>query len=128
MSAGGRTMSKPGTIKEYVAAAAPEARPLLEQLLDILRNVAPDAQESIKWGAPTFTQKRVLFTLAAHKKYVSFAPTPAVVSEFKDRFGDIETTKSTVKFGLGKPVPADLVKELAVARLRDVIENDARWM
>ena len=121
-------MAKPTTIEEYIEAAAPEAQPLLEQLVNILRAAAPDAEEGIKWGAPTFTLKRILFTLSAHKNYVSFAPTPAVVREFKERFGDIESSRSTVKFPIGKPVPVDVVKDMAIFRLRDVIENDARWM
>jgi uncharacterized protein YdhG (YjbR/CyaY superfamily) len=121
-------MSKPTTIEEYILSAAPEAQPLLEQLVNILRAVAPDAEESIKWSAPAFTLKRVLFMLAAHKNYVSFAPTPAVIRHFKERFGDIESTDSTVKFPIGKPLPADLVKDMAIFRLHDVIENDARWM
>jgi uncharacterized protein YdhG (YjbR/CyaY superfamily) len=121
-------MPKPMTIEDYIEAAAPEARPLLDQLLSTLRTVAPDAQEGIKWGAPTFTLKRILFAFSAHKNHVSFAPTPAVVGEFKERFGDIESTKSTVKFAIGKPIPVDLVKDMAIARLRDVTENDARWM
>jgi uncharacterized protein YdhG (YjbR/CyaY superfamily) len=121
-------MSKPTTIEEYIATAAPEVQSLLKQLLETLRAAAPHAVESIKWNEPAFKQNRILFMFSAHKKHVAFAPTPSVIREFKDRLGAVETTNSTVKFSIGEPLPVDLVTDMAVARLRDVIDNDARWM
>jgi uncharacterized protein YdhG (YjbR/CyaY superfamily) len=50
------------------------------------------------------------------------------VSFFKDRLGELETTRCTVKFPYSKPLPRDLVKDMAVQRLCDVLERDSRWM
>jgi uncharacterized protein YdhG (YjbR/CyaY superfamily) len=121
-------MSKPTTIDDYIDAAAPSARPLLRELRETLREAVPDAEESIKWSHPAFVLKQILFAFSAHKNYVSLAPTPAVVSFFKDRLGELETTRCTVKFPYSKPLPRDLVKDMAVQRLCDVLERDARWM
>ncbi len=121
-------MSKPSTIDEYIEAAVPSAQPLLRQLRDTLKEAVPDAEESIKWSQPAFSLKHILFMFTAYKNFVSFAPTPAVVSLFKDRLGEIETTRCTVKFRYSEPLPRELVKEMAVQRLCDVLERDARWM
>ena len=121
-------MAKPTTIEEYVKAAAPAAQPLLEELWKALREAVPQAEECIKWSEPAFTLGRILFMFSAIKDYVVFAPTPAVVRAFADRLDTTETTNSTVKFAIGQPLPIDLVKDMAVYRLHDVLENDARWM
>lgn len=121
-------MSKPNTIDEYIEAAAPSARPLLRELRDTLKEAVPDAEESIKWSQPALSLKQILFMFAAYKNFVSFAPTPAVVSLFKDRLGEIETTRCTVKFRYTEPLPRDIVKDMALQRLCDVLERDARWM
>jgi uncharacterized protein YdhG (YjbR/CyaY superfamily) len=121
-------MAKPTTIDEYIDAAAPEAQPLLRELRATLKEAVPDAEESIKWSNPAFSLKRILFMFTAYKKYASFAPTPAVVSFFENRLGDYELTRCTVKFPYDKPLPRELVKEMAVQRLCDVLERDAQWM
>ncbi|MBZ9650250.1 DUF1801 domain-containing protein [Sphingobium sp. 3R8] len=121
-------MAKPETIEAYVDAANPEAQPLLRQLIGVLRSVAPDAEEGIKWGVPTFTAKRILFTVAAHRAHVAFAPTPAAIRAFGERLEALETTMATIKFPIGSVLPIDLVRDIAEFRVRDVRENDARWM
>ena len=121
-------MSKPTTIDEYIDAAAPTAQPLLRELHDTLRDAVPDAEESIKWSQPAFVLRQILFMFSAHKSFVSFAPTPAVVSFFEDRLAGLETTRCTVKFPYSQLLPRELVKDMAVQRLCDVLERDARWM
>ena len=121
-------MAKPTSIQEYVEAAAPSAQPLLKELWEALRDAVPQAEECIKWNEPAFTLGRILFMFSAIKDYIVFASTPAVVRAFADRLDSIETTSSTVKFAIGRPLPIELVKDMAVYRLNEVLKNDARWM
>src|SRR5687768_4198956 len=121
-------MAKPTTIDEYIEAAAPSAQPLLRQLRSTLNQAVPDAKECIKWSEPAFTLDRILFMFSARKNYVSFAPTPSVISYFADRLGELETTRCTVKFAYDRPVPEELVRDMAIQRLCDVLERDAQWM
>lgn len=46
------TKKRPATIKEYIEAAPLEARSHLRQLYRILKSVAPEGTEAIKWGGP----------------------------------------------------------------------------
>jgi uncharacterized protein YdhG (YjbR/CyaY superfamily) len=121
-------MSKPATIEEYIGSANPEAQPLLRELLLCLRQVVPSANEGIKWGVPTFTKGRILFTFAARKDHVGFFPTPSAIKAFAAELKGYQTTKSSIKLPLDKPLPIDLIRSVASYRLRDVIENDSRWM
>lgn len=70
------TKKRPATIKEYIEAAPLEARSHLRQLYRILKSVAPEGTEAIKWGVPVFWERRILFGFAAYKAHISFAPGP----------------------------------------------------
>jgi len=48
--------NRPTTIAEYIQAAPAEGQPHLRQLYALLKKVAPDAQEAIKWGNPFFVE------------------------------------------------------------------------
>ena len=121
-------MSKSRIVDDYIETASMPAQPLMRDLLACLRSVAPEAEVGIKWGVPAFTQDRILFTFAARKNYVSFFPTPAAIRAFAAELADWETTSSSFKLPFDRPFPEDLVRRIADYRLRDVLENDARWM
>ncbi len=119
---------KPKTVPEYIAAAAPEARPLLRELRALLRKVAPEAAEAIKWGQPVYEQQRILFSFSAHKSHVNFMPTGPALLPFKKDLADFKVGKDTIQLPLGAPLPKALIRRVAAYRLRQVRDFDARWM
>lgn len=120
--------TRPASIAEYIAARPPAVRPTLETLHACLSAVAPDARQDIKWGHPTYTGKRILFSFAAFKNHINFYPTPAVIAAFAPRLSDRRTTSAAISFPLDKPLPLGLIEEIARYRLRAVEEDDAHWM
>jgi uncharacterized protein YdhG (YjbR/CyaY superfamily) len=121
-------MTKPKTISEYIDAAPKESQEKLRELLNCLRKTAPDATEDIKWGSPVLSYDRILFAFAGFKKHIGFYPTPAVIDAFAKELKDFEVSSSTIKFPLDKPLPLDLIHKIAALRVKEVKENDARWM
>lgn len=121
-------MAKPKTIAQYITAAAPEARPKLREILELLRKAAPGAKEALKWGAPSFSYDRILFSVSAFKKNLGFMPTPAIIAAFKDELGEYAVTPAVIHFEYGKPLPKRLITKIAKARVADYRENDSRWM
>ena len=119
---------KPKDINEYVNFASSDAKDRLNEILECLRIAAPEAEEGLKWGSPAFTQKRVLFTVAAYKDHLSFYPTPAVLEVFKEDLDGFKTTSGGIQFPLDKPLPLSLIDKIARYRLREVLEKDAKWM
>lgn len=119
---------KPTTILAYIARAPKDARPNLEALYACLAQVAPKAEQGIKWGSPTFTGTRIYFSFAGFKAHTNFYPTPAALEPFLDRLEDYRITGVGVSFPHDKPLPLDLIAEIAAHRIRDVEENGARWM
>ena len=122
------TRKRPSTIAEYIDKAPDQAQEHLRKLYALLRSMAPDATEAIKWGNPVFESKRILFAFSAHKEHINFAPTPAALAPFRDELLTYKTGKGTLQIPYRKPVPVALIRKIAKYRIKDVLENDAKWM
>ena len=122
-------VKKPSTIAEYIRSAPAAGQPHLRRLHKLLKSVAPDAEEAIKWGTPFFVEPRFLFAFSAHKSHVSFAPPQAVLDRFRKDFEPHQITKGLVKFAYDSPLPDDLIRRMAEDSLRTVSERktDSFW-
>ena len=66
-------MSRDPRVDDYIARAAPFARPILEHLRALVHMAIPDAGEAIKWGMPHFTFRgKNVAGMAAFKAHCSF--------------------------------------------------------
>jgi uncharacterized protein YdhG (YjbR/CyaY superfamily) len=119
----------PSTIAEYIAAAPLIGQPSLRKLYAILKNVAPDAQETIKWGCPYFVEPRFLFAFSAHKAHLSFAPSTQTLGVFAKELEKYDTTKHFFKIPYTDSVPEDIIRKIAEYQLKTVSEreNDSFW-
>jgi uncharacterized protein YdhG (YjbR/CyaY superfamily) len=120
--------TKPTTITEYIDAAPEAARAKLRELRAILRSVAPDANEGLKWGSPVFEEKRILFAFSAFKSHLNFMPTHSAMEPFTKELAAYSTGKDTIQFPYDKPLPKALIRKIAAFRAREVRERDVRWM
>ena len=120
---------RPLTIAEYIRAAPSEGQPHLRRLYAILKSVAPDAEETIKWGTPFFVEPRFLFSFSAHKAHLNFAPMAAALEPFRKELERHKTTKNFLQVPYDKPLPEDLIRKIAECCLRTVRdrEDDAFW-
>jgi uncharacterized protein YdhG (YjbR/CyaY superfamily) len=121
-------MEKPKTVEEYINAAPLHAQEKLEEIRSVLKSVAPNATEELKWSQPVFIEKRILFSYAAFKNHLRFMPTGPSLEPFRAELSAYKMGKDTVQFDYDKPLPAELIKRMAMHRYRDVIDNDAKWM
>lgn len=120
--------TKPSTIIEYINSAPKEAQEKLNEIRAILKKVAPNATETMKWGSPVFEEKRILFSYSAFKSHLNFMPTHSALEPFKEELAGYKTGKDTIQFPYNKPLPAELILKIAAFRVNDVRENDALWM
>jgi len=118
---------RPTTIPAYIRAAPREGQPHLRRLYAILRSVAPDAQETIKWGTPFFIEPRFLFSFSAHKAHLNFAPTAAVLKAHRKELEGHRTTPNMLQIPYDEPLPESLIRKLANYRLRNMGDSDAFW-
>src|SRR5688572_33309703 len=101
---------KAKTVEEYIAAAPKEAHAKLQELRTLLKEVAPDAKEAIKWGSPVMEENRILFSFSAFKSHLNFMPTRRTLDLFRDELEDYTTGKDTIQFPYDKALPKTLLR------------------
>jgi uncharacterized protein YdhG (YjbR/CyaY superfamily) len=116
------------TVAGYIAGAPKEARPKLREIRAILKRVAPNAIEALKWGSPVFEESRILFSFSAHKSHLNFVPTQPAMEPFKKELAGYKTGKDSIQFPYDRPLPKSLIRKIAAYRVKQVRETDARWM
>jgi len=111
------------TVDDYLAALPKEARATLEKLRKVVKAAAPKATEVISYQIPMYKHHGMLVGFAAFKDHCSFFPGANPIATHKDELKAYETSKGTIRFPIGKPLPAALVKKLVKTR---VAENEKR--
>ena len=101
------------TIDEYIATFPPDVQQKLREMRAVIHKAAPDAEEAIRYGIPTFRLDGNLVHFAAFKNHIGFFPTPSGIEKFRKELSSYTLSKGTVQFPLDKPVPYDLVERIA---------------
>jgi uncharacterized protein YdhG (YjbR/CyaY superfamily) len=112
------------SIDEYIRTFPKDVQDKLQALRKTIRKAAPSAEETISYGIPTFDLDGHLVHFAAYKKHIGFYPTSSGVRVFKKELSIYKTSKGTVQFPVGKPLPLALVSK--IVRFR-VSENNAKF-
>jgi uncharacterized protein YdhG (YjbR/CyaY superfamily) len=108
----------PKDVGAYIAAAPTEVRTRLVQLRKIIKAAAPKADEGISYKMPYYEYHGAVVYFAAFKNHIGFfVPTP-IIEEHKLELKGYETSKATVRFPIGKPLPGALIKKLVKARIK----------
>lgn len=108
------------TIATYLAALSPEKRAALQRLRKVIRAAAPKAEECISYGIPAFRLNgKFLVGFGATAAHCSFYP-GAVLTSFGEDLDGYDTSKGTIRFPPGKPLPGTLVRRLVKARIAKV--------
>lgn len=123
-------MPKPATINEYINAAPPLGRALLNERRDLSREAAPDAVEQIKWGHPAYVHSDgvILFMFSGHKAHASVAFTPSTRAAFEAELTQYRTGKGTVALPYDTPPPRPLLTRMVMYRVREHEHDGVNWM
>jgi uncharacterized protein YdhG (YjbR/CyaY superfamily) len=114
----------PKNVDEYLAGVPEPARGTLNEIRAAIRSaVPPEATEAISYGMPMFKYKGPLVWFAAFSNHCSLFPTASVIEAFKNELKGFSTSKGTIHFSTGKPLPTALVKKLVKAR---VAQNESK--
>lgn len=109
----------PESIDEYIAGFPPDVQEILEKIRATVREVAPEAKETIKYRMPTFTLNGNLVYFAAYKNHIGFYPVPTGIEAFKDELSAYKTGKGSVQFPLDQPIPYDLIRRIVAFRVEE---------
>ncbi len=112
------------TVDGYLAAVPEEARNTLKKLRQTIKAAAPKAIEVISYQMPMYKHHGMLVGFAAFKDHCSFFPGANVLETHKDELKAYSTSKGTIRFPPGKPLPAALVRKLVKFR---IAQNEAAF-
>ncbi|MDR0885743.1 MAG: DUF1801 domain-containing protein [Clostridiales Family XIII bacterium] len=103
------------TIDEYIACYDGEVFQILNKTRDTIRVAIPDATEKISWAMPTYYKKRNLIHFAAAKHHLGIYPGAEAMVHFvaNGAFDGYKTSKGAVQFPYCKPIPYELIAEVA---------------
>ncbi len=104
---------------QYIAAFPRDIQKVLREMRAAIRAAAPGAGEKISYGIPTFTLNGNLVHFAAFADHISFFPTSSGVRAFKRELARYETSKGTIRFPLGAPLPLGLVRRIVKFRVAE---------
>ncbi len=99
-------------IDTYIKDSDPRVQKYLKQLKRIIKDVLPkQVEETISYGIPTFKlNRKYVVYFGGFKEHVSIFPAP--VAAFVKELKNYHTSKGTVRFSLGKPLPISLIKKM----------------
>ena len=111
-------------IDDYLAQVPEPFRSALAHLREVIRAEAPEAEETMAYGIPTYKLDGNLVHFAAFKAHMSFFPGSTTHNDaLKQDLIGFKLAKGTIQFSIGKPLPDDLVRR--IVRLR-IAENRER--
>jgi uncharacterized protein YdhG (YjbR/CyaY superfamily) len=110
-------------IDAYLGTLDEPARSTLTQLRDAIAALAPDAEQCISYGMPAFRLQGVVIAgFAAFKGHLSYLPhSGSVLARLAEETGGYTTTKGSLHFPVGEPLPEKLVKKLLDARIAEAL-------
>ncbi|MCE3260267.1 MAG: hypothetical protein K0S12_1908 [Bacteroidetes bacterium] len=113
------------TVDDYITAQPVPVRETLEYLRTVIRKAAPKAEEGIGYGMPSYKLHGPLVYFGNFKSHYSFFPgSGELIEKFKDKLKSYETSKGTIKFPYGTPVPVKLITEMVKYRVKENLEKE----
>jgi uncharacterized protein YdhG (YjbR/CyaY superfamily) len=110
------------SVDEYIASFPAEVQVILEQVRGTIHGVVDGAGsgvgagEKISYQIPTITlDGKPLMHFSGWKNHISLYPLPPVEGELATAIEPYLAGKGTLKFPLAKPIPYDLISQLAEA-------------
>ena len=107
------------TVDDYIAAFPRAIQELLQAVRNTIRTVAPEAQEKIGYGMPTFVLQGKLVHFAAFKHHIGFYPGAKAIEIFHKEFSRYPTSKGAVQFPLDQPIPHATIAKVVAFRVRE---------
>ncbi len=102
------------------ASAGPELAAIRETLFKLMREAAPAAELSEKWGMTHFSIGNSLFALAANNKQVScYILIPGFFARYASELGHLPQSSCCLRFPVGASVPIATMRLVLGAAVKE---------
>ena len=115
-------------VDDYLAGRPADQQETLGALRADVARLAPDADETISYGMPTFKlDGKFLLSYAGWKRHCSVYPmTDTVVRRHAEALEGYGRTKGSLHFSKDQPLPDGVLEDLVAERVADVRSGSAR--
>jgi uncharacterized protein YdhG (YjbR/CyaY superfamily) len=111
------------TVEEYIAGFSPDIQKILREVRSTIRQAAPESEETIKYGIPTYMLNGNMVYFAAYKKHIGFFGVPTGNDKFNHDFKEYKTGRGSIQFPLGKPMPLSLIEKIVKFRVQENLKK-----
>jgi uncharacterized protein YdhG (YjbR/CyaY superfamily) len=108
----------PKSTDEYIANAPKDVQPMLKKIRATIRETAPNAEETISYGIPSFKVGGARIYFAAFKSHISVYPVTPDVKAKLEELSRYKGGKGTVRFPLDKPIPYALIRRIVKLKIQ----------
>ena len=112
-------------IDTYIADFPKEVQKLLQEVRKTIHAAAPEAEEAIAYGIPTFKLNGNLVHFAGYKNHIGFYPAPSGLKAFQKEIAMYKSSKGAVQFPLDKALPLGLISKIVRFRVKENMEKAA---
>lgn len=110
-------------IDSYIGSFPEKTQKLLQEVRETIRKAAPEAEQTINYGIPTFKLSGNLVHFAGFKNHIGFYPTASGIEAFKKELSVYEGAKGSVRFPLDKPIPFELIERIVKFRVKESLSK-----
>ncbi|HJR99582.1 MAG TPA: DUF1801 domain-containing protein [Flavobacterium sp.] len=108
------------TVDNYINALPVEIQNTAQKIRAIIKNEAPNCDESISYGIPAYkTFGKPLVYFAVYKNHVGLYATPSGHQQFSSVLSKYKQGKGSVQFPLNSPIPYELIAEIVAFRVKE---------
>jgi uncharacterized protein YdhG (YjbR/CyaY superfamily) len=109
---------RPKDIEQYIATFPTEVQAVLAKVRQTIREVAPDARETISYMMPAFKQHGILVYFAAWTNHIGLYPPISGDKGLEKALARYAGPKGNLQFPLNEPIPYDLIERIAKLRVK----------
>ena len=99
--------------ENYFSAFDEESKKRLTLVYNAIKEVMPMASEKISFKMPTFYKGKNIIHFAQMKKHIGIYPGGEAAGAFAEKLSPYKTSTGAIQFPNDKPLPLDLLKEIA---------------
>lgn len=111
-------------VEEYIGSFPEEIQLILQDIRGVIRENAPEAEESISYGMPAYKlNKKPLVYFAAFKNHIGFYATPTGHEAFVKELSKYKQGKGSVQFPIDKAMPLDLIERIVKFRVSENLKK-----
>jgi uncharacterized protein YdhG (YjbR/CyaY superfamily) len=109
------------TMDEYIDTFPEHVRDRLQTVRRTIKEVAPDANETISYQIPTFKLNGMnLIYFSAAKNHIALYPRTAEMEAAIAELSPYKSGKGTIQLPLNQPLPLPLIRQIVAFRLKEL--------